>query len=195
VTDPNNPQLAGQLAIPPDVTDVAFADRHAYAITDSGLSVIDVADPAQPAMEATVPVGERPVYVTVAGDRAYVAESRGRLHVLDVGDPASPEPLGALERLPDMPGFDHIEDLAVRDGLVFLVHRMGVRLIDVSQPSLPREVDWLGMEELGTNVGVVDIAIQGDLAFLAAQEDGLFVARLLLRPERAVYLPLVSRTP
>ena len=67
----------------------------ASTLTDE-LIVVDVSNAAQPVVVATVPAGNDPKSVAVAGNNAYlVSYSSNELIVFDVSDPASPLPRGS----------------------------------------------------------------------------------------------------
>ena len=63
-----------------------------------GLRILDVSDPALPALLATSAEGWSPVLVTVVGQRAYVGDGLQGVRILDVSTPAVPVVLGAFQR-------------------------------------------------------------------------------------------------
>ena len=80
------------------------------------LQVYDVSDPSAPVRSATLATpGGRPIRVTVAGTRAYVADGPAGLQVVDVSTLSAPRIIGAHQA----PG--RALDVAVGDGLVFVV--------------------------------------------------------------------------
>jgi hypothetical protein len=108
---------------------------------------------------STVGAVETPSYaedVAVVGDRAYVADSRSGLRVIDISDPTLPVELGAL----DTPGYalvvEVVGDLAyLSDG------SYGLRIIDVSNPAVPVELG-----ALETQSWVYGIEVVGDIAYV-----------------------------
>jgi hypothetical protein len=64
------------------------------------LVVLDVSDPARPvAVGQSVPLWSMPRGVAVADGYAYVSDPATGLHVLDVGHPEVPTPVGRIDTL------------------------------------------------------------------------------------------------
>jgi len=84
---------------PGEAIGVAVAGSYAYvADGQSGLQVIDVSNPAAPAITGTVDTPEDASGVAVAGSYAYEADCASGLQVIDVSNPAAPAIEGALIR-------------------------------------------------------------------------------------------------
>jgi hypothetical protein len=165
VSDPSSPVLAGQLNIGSVNGRIAVTGTTAYLAAGSeGLSVVDISNPQSPTSVGTYDPG----YVSdvaVTGGRAYVATDAG-LRILDLTDPAHPVEIGAL------PGPWH-QRVAATGGLAAVeTEQWGetAELIDVSNPSTP-----LSLWSLDAPDAVVDVAIDGSSAFLAAGDEGLRV--------------------
>jgi hypothetical protein len=124
---------------------VAVDGNHAYVAAGSGgLIVLDVSNPAQPVRVGSYWAAGVTRCVQVSGSRAYVARtvragggcianSRGRLDVLDVTDPAKPKLLGSHP----MPR--SITDLQIVGQLAYVVtlaeRSSGLEVLDVSDPT------------------------------------------------------------
>jgi len=147
VGDPDRPRLAGSLALPfasdvaahPDM-DIVYVPSH-----QSGLRVVSVADPARPALAATVPDLRHAMVVRGAG--GLVALDSTDLTTLDIDDPLAPTVAGTLTRF---------AFVAERRALVASTSRAYVasaviscegtfgcseiEVVDVSDPTRPRPI-------------------------------------------------------
>jgi len=75
--------------------------------------------------------------VTVSGDYAYVADFRGGLRIISVGDPEHPEEVGYC----DTPGYAY--DVTVSGGYAYVAdNESGLRVINVADPEHPYEVGY-----------------------------------------------------
>jgi hypothetical protein len=123
-------------------TSVAVAGSYAY-VAEGPVRIIDVSNPARPRKIGTF--AEDVDEVIVRGERAYLA-GRGGLQVFDISDPTSPRILGTLA-LDDLPAdlalsgafaYVAVNDLQLGDDADGVNH--GLRIVDISEPSVPREV-------------------------------------------------------
>jgi hypothetical protein len=170
LTDPARPERLGYVVLPNEVLDVAVvrvpsAGRiYAYvAIGEGGLRVIDVSDPAQPAVIGTHYASLRVNAVAVSG--AYLYVSAGALRVMDLSDPAAPAEVGTVR--PGDPMVNAGRVIAVSGGYDYALYgggsskTGGLRIVDVSEPTMPLEV---GTYSAGAPVR--DGAVVGDHAYL-----------------------------
>ena len=104
MTDPEAPRFLSHAELasdPEDVVravDVAIAGGHAYiAALFGGLRVVDVSDPANPAVVAVHPTPGQASGVAVAGNYAYIANGYGGLRVVDVSAPRFPVEVGSVD--------------------------------------------------------------------------------------------------
>ena len=172
VSDPSAPLPVGSVDTPGDAIGVALSPdgRHAYvADWGTGVRVIDVSDPVAPREVANVPTEGDASDVAVHGELLLIADRAAGLRVVDVSDPHAPTVFavlavdGTAERIaidpaavrPDSEDGDSLYAwVAARDG--------GVRVIDLSDPSAPRETDAL----TATTVAW-DVAMHGGRVFVA----------------------------
>ncbi|MBM3889536.1 MAG: hypothetical protein FJ388_10460, partial [Verrucomicrobia bacterium] len=99
--------------------------------------------------------------VAVDGGRAFVI-GRGKLHVVDIREPAKPKVLGSLD------GLGNTRQIAVADGVAYVTAReSGLFIVDVreAQPKLVTHYDSI---ELATGV-----AIAGKVLFVAERNFGV----------------------
>ena len=98
----------------------------------------------------------------VVGRMLYVI-GRGKLHVADVSDAASPKLVGSLG------GLGHVRQLCVKHGVAYVTAREdGLFLVDVTTPDRPRLLSHYDTVELATG-----IAVSGDVAFVACRTAGV----------------------
>ena len=77
---------------------VAVAGTHAYVADGySGLQVVDISNPASPAIVGSVDTPDIAFAVAVAGTHAYVADGISGLQVVDISNPASPAIVGSVD--------------------------------------------------------------------------------------------------
>jgi len=152
---------------------VAVEDGMAYVGVGRSVVVADVARAAAPVVVGqTAALADDVVGIAVAGRYAYAAARFAGLYVLDVGDPADPRVLARV----DTPGVASDVAVAAVDGRpvigarhVFLADGAdGLRVIDVADPTAPREV-----AAAGTPGFAQAVAVEGALAAVAALDGGL----------------------
>jgi hypothetical protein len=123
VSNPNTPQLLGRYTLTDTLagtpSDIVVLGDFVYLTVepDVGLQIVDVSEPATPALWNTCTTYDK--VVQIGGDYAFGASGVGlkRMHIFDVGDPATLKPRGAYT-LPDFfRGLQVVNDLVfVADG-------------------------------------------------------------------------------
>ena len=170
ITRPFAPVLAGSVATTGTAYAVTIDGNVAYVAHSYGLDTIDISDPANPQALGSFSAGGEFYGVAIDGDRAYATSyttaggGQGVLLSLDISDPAQPIQGGAPVLMFPWPiiGIDIAGDylfIANRDG--------GLRVVDVSNPLSPANVTNLA--GLGD---VIDVAVEGNYAFLADRTSG-----------------------
>jgi hypothetical protein len=159
--------------------DVALSGNYAYVTGEQGFLVLDVSDSANPRQVAlmsdqacTIPyVADRYAYVATDGNHAYVA-CYNTLQILNIGSPSNPIVVGGFSysRLSKPSRF---EDVAIREGRVYLPSRAGLLIVDVSNPAVPEVVSsypfW------GSGYYINNLVVSGDLAYIGTHNRGLRV--------------------
>lgn len=98
----------------------------------------------------------------VDGDTLYVI-GRGKLHVVDISDPASPKIVGRLTNL------GNTRQIEVHRGTAYVTAREdGLFIVDVARPDSPALLCHYDTIELATG-----IALAGDVAFVACRTAGV----------------------
>jgi hypothetical protein len=130
---------------------VVVMQNHAYVADDvSGLEVVDVSDPAAPAIVGRANTADRAWGVATVGDYAYVTDGLTGLQVVDISNPAAPAIVGGV----DTP----VEALGVAIGgyYVYIADDIGGLLVAPAQCDDKVPV-FLRSFSLSTGVGCVTI--------------------------------------
>ncbi len=136
-----------------DARALGVGDSLAFVGGNAGARLIDLRDPARPRVTA-VYTASRPAAIAVAGEHAFVADSRDHsLDVLDVSDPLAPRRLAGIP-------LDGQPTDVVASGKHAYVARVSLRtrsliVVDATDPARPRP---LGQAGLPDNTGRVAIA-------------------------------------
>ncbi len=168
VSVPNNPVFLGNwgYGLMPYSYSVWVKDSVAYlASLVYGLVIIDVTNPVTPTKLTTYPFVNC-ADVAVQDDFAYVVGD-GKLLVLDVSNPATPESVGACET----PGSARRLCLSGDGNYVYVADGdAGLTIVDVSSPSLPEVCGGVATYDFGWDVWIV-----GRYAYVADREAGLTI--------------------
>ena len=124
--------LAGDYNTPGAAYGVAVSGDYAYvADRSSGLQVIDISDPTNPAYAGSYDTPEWPRGVAISGDYAYVANTDFGLQVIDISDPTAPSYAGSY----DTPGL--ALGVAVSGNYAYVADYYTLQVIDISDPTAP----------------------------------------------------------
>jgi hypothetical protein len=150
---------------------------------DGTLSILEVSNPAQPAILVEL-ASPHPTFALggardafVSGSTAYVtAADDNALNIMDVSDPADPQLLALLRD--GESGFDRLAGAwsVFVSGNTAYVSATGddaLTIIDVSNPSAPVKLAELGDEVGGFTklAGARDVFVDGDTAYVTAADD------------------------
>jgi hypothetical protein len=127
---PSGPNL-GWVDTPGEARDVVVVDGHAYvADGTAGVQVVAIADPAAPAIVATLPVSGVDLRALDLEGSHLFAGGAGGFVVIDVADPLAPAELSRLT--------GNFGDVVVSAGLAYLVWSYNLAVVDVSDPLNPQ---------------------------------------------------------
>jgi hypothetical protein len=178
VTDPLHPAEVGAYDVPGPyeffhgvAVDGPFVYVADGSITDTGLWVVDAADPVRPVPVSFLPLvgngGEelppRVEGVVAMGSTVYLAAGTAGLRVVDVSDPAAPVEVGAY----DTPG--RADNLVATGRWVYLMDG-DLRIVDLGDRTAPALVGFYDVVDM---LGTPHVAVQGRYAYLTG--DGLRV--------------------
>ncbi len=168
VSDPTEPAEVGFIDTR-QAFDVALAGNYAYSVDDGGLRIIDISNPTKPSETGLADKLYGSVSVALEGNYAFAAGRSGGLAIIDVGNPTSPTETSFFDTpggpLSDSYGVD------VSGHYAYLTDwNYGLRIIDVADPAKPREAGYYITPGLA-----FDVAVAGDLAYVAADHEGLLI--------------------
>ncbi|MDT8304730.1 MAG: hypothetical protein RRC07_02240 [Anaerolineae bacterium] len=168
---------------------LALYDRCAYVGNrrSGGVTIVDITDPAAPAVTGSLPFGAegQPVELRVLPARAVLVAAdfaQARLLTFDVSDCAAPQPLGAIE----LPGAPH-EFYLWSDGEQILVFGAmfdhapaDLMVIDVADPRQPRLIaEWRSENDgVAGLLHSLSVSADGSRAYLALWNGGVLVAEV-----------------
>jgi hypothetical protein len=148
---------------------VALSGNYAYLLCFSGLKIIDVSDPENPALVSSINAGNEGVFI--AGNYAYVAGPIFK--VVDISDPLNPFQVSSFT-LPSQ-----AYDVVVSNSYAFLaVGSAGIMIFDITNPYLPIVVgnydtsgEAKGIAVHGTSIYVADFSNIGVYNFAPALDN------------------------
>lgn len=123
----------------------------------NGIQVVDLADPFQPQVAASIPadVIENPGHVTVGGSYAYVSVYGDHLVIVDLSDPLHPAIIGQYGPPSHLEPQVFMSEPAISGDYVYLVETQErdrqeyswLSIIDVSDPTNPQKVTQADLPE------------------------------------------------
>ena len=175
ITNKAAPTLLGSRVLPglTNRTALATIGTSLYAIVTSGeyatgFYVVDVTQPSNPILSATKALGGKCLDVAVVGSTAYFASaySGHTIDVFSLAVPANPLQSGFFAN-----GGAPFS-IAVKNSTAFVGTDAGFEAFNVANPSQPQFVKVSG------STAAYDIAIGGNYAYLAEQEQGLRIINI-----------------
>lgn len=163
-----------------------LGSRHLLvANQEQGLLVLDVSDPRRPVQVASLPTFQhlQPSIFTydllIDGDRAFVAQGAGGVHVIDVSRPTQPK----WQEIIDTPGT--AKKMVLHDGLLLVADTLqGVFMIDVKDRKRS-----LALGSWPVPLRVEQLAVAGDQLIVSNYISGTWQLPL---PQRVQGLELVN---
>ena len=153
VSSKSNPRLVSQSMLFGSLVEglaVAPAAALLYvAAGDSGVYILDVADPTHPLECGMLDTPGRAVDVSIDGTRAYVADGEEGLRIIDVRDAQHPRELGHLAT-----GGSAMGVAIAADHAYVAAHGAGLEVVDIRFPSSPSLVSRLGIPGYASAVDV-----------------------------------------
>jgi hypothetical protein len=167
LSSPAAPVQISVLDTPGHATSVSVAAGYAYLADGAGgFRVIDVSNPAQPVEISSLAL--RSDDVKVEGQYAYVIGRDTGFSIIDITNPHQPSIVSS------MPNSSLPKTLDIDAGHAFVGDFAGLKIIDVRIPSSPVEVSRLdGVGTVFEFRAVNELAVDGDIAWLAVEAEGL----------------------
>lgn len=161
-------QKVARLDLPSMAENIVVRGKLAYVATHvAGMTVVDIADPARPAIVGALNPNIDCDAVGLWQQSAVLGgHHEGQIVLADISDPARPRQTGVCQ----LPKILNGGELEVSAGMAYITSRKGLFIVDItdcSQPSLVQAVDL--------NEVVHDVIVQDGYAFLAADRRGVRV--------------------
>ncbi len=163
VSDPSTSMpTVGSIVVGPSAYEVLVNGNAAYVGTAGGCRVVDVSDPANPALGVSIPFGAAGGFVMAANYLFAASETNG-LVVFNVTDPLNPELMTTFATS------DAALDIDFAGNYVFIaIGDGGLAVINVSNPGSPDQVAVL---DLGGYASSIEIA--SNFAIVTLSDVGL----------------------
>ena len=121
-------------------------------MADSGLRIVDIANPAAPREVGYYDTPGAGEGVTVAGTYAYVADGYSGLRIVDIANPTAPHEVGYY----NTPGY--ALGVTVAGTYAYVAHGdSGLRIVDIANPTAPQS-RWVTMIRRATQEGSQSLA-------------------------------------
>ena len=134
--------LVATLVLDKPALDLVVEGDLAYVGTDTGVTIVNIADPAHPVIVGKVATGGQTLGLALKGSHLYLANRTKDFQVVDVSDPAHPV-LIATKLLPS-----NAFDVAVKDNVAYVANFAGeLYLFDITVPADPEQFKVLGIWE------------------------------------------------
>ena len=146
-----------------DVLNLTFSWPYAYVLDQNGLWVVNMNNPASPLLAGFADTTNYAQDVAVAGEYAFIAGSYDGLRVIDISDHANPLEVSQYS-------LSDAHSVAVSGNYLYVAARLGLHVIDISNPELPIEVGLCAAPS-----DAVGVAVSGNLAYVSVLDNGLQV--------------------
>ena len=194
LSQPQLPTLVGQLDPAPHLARVAIEGSYAcFAAggTTTGLVIVDLADPAHPALAGSAPTTSYTLDIAVIDGHAFLVDANKRLYVFDISTPASPA-LVTTFMLTDTP-----TSLASCGSHLYVGGAGGgIMVVDVSVPSAPAQAGSFADLGMGRTTGtsIVDVTVVGERGCFVNgdRQLGIFDCADPARPRILTGIPLAD---
>jgi len=194
LTDPLSPSLVSSVAVPGKCHDLVVEGALAFVASittldghGGGLHIFDLADPVAPVLIGSLDIGTSVLSLDVDGRHVYLG-NRQVLRIVDVTLPWQPREVGSIRLNAWWPS---ATDISVADGIALVadtatgfLHQQYVHVIDVSDPTAPRQRARLTIDSL-------DIEAANGLFYVADRDGGFRI----IDPDAPCPQPYIHDTP
>jgi len=158
-----------ELKMPSMTENITIRGTLAYIANHSaGLTIVDIADPAKPAIVSTLNPHIDCDGLALWKDCAVLyAHWESRLVLVDITDPAKPRQTGTYQH--DKGSFNQGE-VTVDGGFAYCTSNNGLVIVSITDPANPKLVKTVDIKG-----GIRDVAVMDGYAFLAAGGSGIRV--------------------
>jgi hypothetical protein len=171
ISDPKTPQPVGPPLIIPgtSIGETVISGDYALSATYQSLKIFDISNPAAPTIIGSHDIRIGGDWLAVRDRLAFVVSLFKRFQVIDWSDPQNPVEIGSYE------SDQHLTDIVLYGDLAYLGCDNGLLILDLSDPTAPREV---GRLDLGTTPVRLAPAGQPKRLLLSDEQHRLFCLTL-----------------
>jgi hypothetical protein len=165
ITDASGPQLVGSHER--GGRNVAVGDGLAFLGNgpgQNGVWSLDVSDPMTPVLLGVIRTADEPRGIVVDGQHVVLANTYSGINVIEASVPVQPPEVNSLDELGSS------LDLVMAGGRLYLTGYRFLRVVDLTDPTVPQLVG-----ELATDGVISGLAVSGDFAYMLDDSTGLHV--------------------
>ncbi|HEX2946106.1 MAG TPA: hypothetical protein VHT96_09135 [Clostridia bacterium] len=156
-------------AFPMQVIGTAVKDGYAYTISGkSGLSVVDIHDPANPRQVAHLDFSVAVTLIRLNGNYAYLL-TNNRLYTVDIKDPKHPILIHTSLYKSGAPA----RGVDIDSGKMYVADEWGYKVYSLANPSNPEPLKEHKLMIDGRVSCTSDIAVQNGIAYIPMEFDGV----------------------
>lgn len=179
ISDPRDPQLTGRHNNRDSARRLELLGEVVYVANENSLEIIDVGDPANPQRIFGIDFENSVADVAIVGSFAFLAMDEDGFQVIDTSIPANPQRVGTYQADIELSS----RNIVISGNLAFMASHSyanesdGLRspeieVIDVTNSESPR---FVSRYHAGTSRDGGNIAMSGNLVYLAAGSDGMHI--------------------
>jgi len=176
ISNPHQPRLVGSYSNPDSLPARGLLAHDGFlhvAEFFNGLTILDVRDPARPTVVASLPSGLGSGGLALDGSLLWVEALFGGLSAVDVSDPFHPR-WDLVSEIP-LPNHNQVDkSMTLQDGIIFCSGAEGLEAIEITNRNHPLAA---GSHPLLPGY-LHGVAVEGDLAYVAAGQRGLLIFRI-----------------
>ncbi len=148
-----SPALIGELFIPHGAEAIYLRNDHAVILTSEGLRMVDISNPVNPTLGATVAFPYS-LDLDGVGDTVLFAGQNAGLYIMDISNPESPFETGHLPSPLPPAG---ISAVAVSGNTAYVANGcLGFHVVDIANPTQPQTIGSLVHDHCISGVTVHD---------------------------------------
>jgi hypothetical protein len=149
------------------IKQVQVQGNYAYGLSDMGLQIFFVSDPAAPTLVGGYPYAYARGKLAVGDSCLYVASSDSAIRIFDIADPAYPIFEGAWG------SYSSIYDIEIQGNYAYVLADSGLYTLDISNPHLPVGIGYCPIPQ-----ATGDLFVRGNYAFVALQPNGFRIVNI-----------------
>jgi hypothetical protein len=183
VSNPNAPSEAGFYVTTAPVNEIVVSKGYAYlpiATCNSGglylpdkcagaLQIVDVSRPDSPVQRSCQKTSDLPISMAADENYAYFSSSKGNLVIMDISLPGTARKINAYNT-------DFFGDVKIAGDHLYMATRDDkFRILDVSNPSFPRETGrYDSLNAIGGTRNAIDtVVVSGKYAYVTVEDTGI----------------------